>query len=70
MDSMEIEAHAKVMTCLEILYTANVIMLRYLLKREMGNLIPAELSHYLANGDHNQTLYYRVAEEQKAAEQE
>lgn len=70
MDSMEIEAHAKVMTRLEILYTANVILLRYLLKRGMGNLIPAELSHYLADGDHNQTLYYRVAEEHKAAEQE
>lgn len=33
MDSMEVEAHAKTMTGIEILYTANVIILRYLLKR-------------------------------------
>jgi len=33
MDSMEVEAHAKAMTRIEILYTANVILLRYLLKK-------------------------------------
>lgn len=30
MDSMEVEAHAKAMTRIEILYTANAIILRYL----------------------------------------
>ena len=33
MDSMELEAYAKAMTRIEILYTANVIILRYLLKK-------------------------------------
>ena len=65
MDSMEIEAHAKVMTRLEILYTTNIILLRYLLKQELDYLIPGPLAHYFEPGDRNNTLYYRASDEEK-----
>lgn len=70
MDSMEIEAHAKTMTRIEILYTTNVIMIRYLLKKDLGSVIPDGLSHYLADGDHNKVMYYRVSEDKKAGVQD
>lgn len=70
MDSMEIEAHAKAMTRIEILYTANVIMIRYLLKKDYSNIIPDVLSHYLEDGDHNKVMYYRVSEDKKAGVQD
>lgn len=70
MDSMEIEAHAKAMTRIEILYTANVLMIRYLLKKDYGGIIPAVLSHYLEDGDHNKVMYYRVSEDKKAGIQD
>ena len=70
MDSMEIEAHAKAMTRIEILYTANVLMIRYLLKKDYGGIIPAMLSHYLEDGDHNKVMYYRVSENGKAGVQD
>lgn len=70
MDSMEIEAHAKAMTRIEILYTANVIMIRYLLKKDYGGILPDMLTHYLENGDHNKVMYYRVSEDKKAGVQD
>ncbi len=70
MDSMEIEAHAKAMTRIEILYTANVIMIRYLLKKDYSGIIPDALSHYLEDGDHNKVMYYRVSEDKKAGVQD
>lgn len=70
MDSMEIEAHAKVMSRLEILYTTVAIMLRYLVRKEFVHIIPESLSHYLDEDDHNKTLYYRVSENERAAIQE
>ena len=70
MDSMEIEAHAKAMTRIEILYMTNVIMIRYLLKKEYGDMIPKELSHYLKDDDRNQVLYYKVTEDKKAGVQD
>lgn len=69
-DSMEIEAHAKAMTRIEILYMTNVIMIRYLLKKDFAAMIPEELGHYMADGDHNQVLYYQVSEDRKAGEQD
>ena len=65
MDSMMIEAHAKVMTRLEILYMSVLNVLRYLLRQDMGYLIPDALSHYLEKDDHNRTLYYRAKGEEK-----
>lgn len=70
MDSMEIEAHAKAMTRIEILYITNVLMIRYLLKKDFGNMIPDALSHYLEDGDHNKVMYYRVSEDKKAGVQD
>ena len=70
MDSMEIEAHAKAMTRIEIIYMTNVIMIRYLLKKEYRDMIPQELSHYLEDDDRNQVLYYKVAEDKKAGVQD
>lgn len=70
MDSMEIEAHAKAMTRIEILYTSIAILIRYLLKRDNKELIPAALGHYLEDGDHNKVMYYRVAEDKKAGVQD
>lgn len=67
MDSMMVEAHAKVMTRLEILYTTIAIALRYLLGHEFGRLIPAPLSHYFEKDDRNKILYYRAGEEEKEA---
>ena len=70
MDSMEIEAHAKVMTRLEILYTTVFIMIRYLLRTKFGHIIPESLSHYLDEDDHNKVLYYRRPEEEREKIQE
>ena len=70
MDSMEIEAHAKAMTRLEILYMTIVIMLRYLLKKDFKDIIPSELSHFLEEGDHNQVMYYRASNDKKAGIQD
>lgn len=70
MDSMEIEAHAKVMTRLEILYTTVFIMIRYLLRTKFGHIIPEGLSHYLDEDDHNKVLYYRRPEAEREAVQE
>ena len=70
MDSMEIEAHAKTMTRIEILYMTNVIMIRYLLKKGYKELIPQALSHYMETDDRNKIMYYRVAEDKKAGVQD
>ena len=70
MDSMEIEAHAKAMTRIEILYTAVVIVIRYLHKKKFSDIIPDELAHYNEDDDHNRVLYYRVAEDKKAGVQD
>ena len=70
MDSMEIEAHAKAMTRIEILYMTNIIMIRYLLKHDFLSIIPGELFHYLNDNDHNQVMYYRVSEDKKAKVQD
>lgn len=70
MDSMEIEAHAKAMTRIEILYMTNVTMIRYLLKKDFAGVIPQELSHYLEEGDHNKVMYYRVPADRKAGVQD
>lgn len=70
MDSMEVEAHAKAMTRMEILYTTNVILIRYLLKKGYEDQIPKELSHYLEEGDHNKVMYYRVSQDKKAGVQD
>ena len=70
MDSMEIEAHAKAMTRIEILYMTNVVMIRYLLKKEYRNLLPQELLHYLESDDHNKVMYYKVSEDKKAGVQD
>ena len=67
MDSMMVEAHAKVMTRLEILYMTIVVVLRYLLKNDLDYLIPDALAHYLQKDDHNKVLYYRAKEEEKEA---
>ena len=67
MDSMMVEAHAKVMTRLEILYMTIVVALRYLLKNDLDYLIPDNLVHYLKKDDHNKVLYYRAKEEEKAS---
>ncbi len=70
MDSMEIEAHAKAMTRVEILYTSNLILIRYLLRKKLKDIIPGELDHYLEDGDHNRVMYYRVSEDRKAGVQD
>jgi len=70
MDSMEIESHAKAMTRIEILCMTNILMIRYLLKKDPGNVIPDGLSHYLVDGGHNKVMYYRVSEDKKAGVQD
>lgn len=70
MDSMEIEAHAKAMTRIEIIYMTNVVIIRYLLKKDFQNIIPDSLSHYLEESDHNRVMYYRVSEDKKAGVQD
>ncbi|MBQ8665497.1 MAG: transposase, partial [Lachnospiraceae bacterium] len=70
MDSMEIEAHAKAMTRIEILYTSIIIVLRYLHKKKFSDIIPDELAHYNEEGDHNRVMYYRVEEDKKAGVQD
>ena len=70
MDSMEIEAHAKVMTRLEILYTTVFIMVRYLLRNKFGSILPESLSHYLEEDDRNKVLYYKGTDEKREAIQE
>lgn len=65
MDSMMVEAHAKVMTRLEILYMTIVVALRYLLRNDLEYLIPDGLAHYLQKDDHNKVLYYRAKKEEK-----
>ena len=70
MDSMMVEAHAKVMTRLEILYMTIAIVIRYLLRRKLDSLIPEALAHYLERDDHNKTLYYRAKDVEKKAIQE
>ena len=66
MDSMEIEAHAKAMSRIEILYTTIVIVLRWLLKKGFGSIIPAKLSHYKEEGDKNKVIYHRAREEKES----
>ena len=70
MDSMEIEAHAKAMTRIEILYMTNVVMIRCLLKKGCKDLLPKELLHYLEGDDHNRVMYYKVSEDKKAGVQD
>ena len=70
MDSMEIEAHAKAMTRVEILYMTVIVVLRFLLKRKLDFIIPNVFAHYLEEGDHNRVMYYRVSEDKKAGVQD
>ena len=63
MDSMEIEAHAKAMSRIEILYTTIVIVLRWVLKQGFGSIIPTKLSHYTEEGDKNKVIYHRHRED-------
>ena len=66
MDSMEIEAHAKAMSRLEILYMTNMVMIRYLLKKDFKNIIPEEMAHYLDKEDRNRVTYHRGKEDKAA----
>ena len=59
MDSMEIEAHGKAMGRVEILYTAILIMLRWLLKKGFANILSDAWEHYMEDGDKNKVIYYR-----------
>lgn len=70
MDSMEIEAHAKAMSRIEILYTTIVIVLRWLLKKGFGSIIPEKLSHYKEDGDKNKVIYHRHKEEKDHSQAE
>ena len=64
MDSMEIEAHAKAMSRIEILYTTNIIVLRYLIKKGFKSIIPESFEHYYKKGDRNRLVYHRAKEDQ------
>ena len=66
MDSMEIEAHGKAMSRVEIIYTTIVIMLRWLLKKGFGNILTDVFTHYLEEGDKNKTIYHRQKEDKKS----
>lgn len=66
MDSMEIEAHGKAMGRIEILYTTIIIMLRWLLKKGFGSIIPADMSHYMEKDDKNKVIYHRHKEDKEA----
>ena len=59
MDSMEIEAHAKKMTRVEIVYTTITIVLRYLCKKGFESIIPESFGHYFDDGDKNRLVYHR-----------
>jgi hypothetical protein len=59
MDSMMIEAHAKVMPRVEILYTTIQLMLRLLVKEGLRKIIPANMKHYLEDDDKNASLYFK-----------
>lgn len=59
MDSMMIEAHAKVMPRVEILYTTIQLMLRLLIKEGLRKIIPATMKHYLDDDDKNSSLYFK-----------
>lgn len=59
MDSMMIEAHAKVMPRVEILYTTIQLMLRLLVKEGLRKIIPATMKHYLDDDDKNSSLYFK-----------
>jgi hypothetical protein len=59
MDSMEIEAHAKKMTRVEIVYTTIAIVLRYLCKKGFESIIPESFGHYFDDGDKNRLVYHR-----------
>ena len=70
MDSMEIEAHAKAMSRIEILYTTIVIVLRWLLKKGFGSIIPDKLSHYKEDGDKNKVIYHRHKDDKDSSQAE
>lgn len=69
MDSMMIEAHAKVMPRLEIIYTTNLIMIRWLVEHDFIDAVPESMYHYISDDDRNRTLYYRGNSEKKSDEQ-
>lgn len=64
MDSMEIEAHAKAMSRIEIVYTSTAIILRYLCKKGFENIIPEAFSHYFDESDKNKLVYHRSKSDQ------
>lgn len=70
MDSMEVESHAKAMSRLEILYTSNVIVIRYLLKAGLNDVVPEGLSHYFEDGDKNRIMYHQAKKEKDTQSQE
>lgn len=65
MDSMMVEAHAKVMTRMEILYMTIVVALRYPPRNDLEYLILDALAHYLQKDNNNKVLYYREKNEEK-----
>lgn len=65
MDSFMCALHGKHMNRLELVYTANMINLRYCVSRDGVDSIPEELRHYLNENDHNAVIYYRAAAAEK-----
>ena len=63
MDSMEVEARAKAMSRIEILYTAIIIILRYLIKKGFKSIISESFEHYYEKGDRNRLVYHRAKED-------
>ena len=65
MDSMDIEAHAKVMNRLETLYTTIFIMVNYHLRYKFSSILSESLSHYLEENDRNKVHYYKNTNEKR-----
>ena len=66
MDSMMVEAHAKVMPRVEILYTTIQIMLQLLIKEGLKKIIPTSMKHYLDADDKNASLYFKGDADKRA----
>ena len=66
MDSMMVEAHAKVMPRVEILYTTIQVLLRLLVKRGLKSVIPDSMKHYLEADDRNASLYFKGDADKRA----
>ena len=66
MDSMMVEAHAKVMPRIEILYTTIQVLLRLLVKSGLKAIIPDSMKHYLEADDKNASLYFKGDADKRA----